>query len=99
MTKIVMVAFQRVHQDDGGVRADDGKPAMDEGRVRIEEEGAVDACDTSDDGADDGAADEAAGNDADSTEIHDAAAPLRHSSTDRRCHQGEDHDEGRDASG
>ena len=35
---------------------------------------AVDACDTSDNGADDRTADEAAEHDADSTEIHDAAA-------------------------
>ena len=47
---------------------------MDEGRVRVEEEGAVDACDTSDNGADDRTADEASEHDADSTEIHDAAA-------------------------
>ena len=69
-----MVAFQRVRQIAGGDALNDGKPAMNEGCLRVEEEGAVDACDTSYNGADDGAADEAAQHDADSTEIHDAAA-------------------------
>ena len=69
-----MVAFQRVRQIAGGDALNDGEPAVDEGRVRVEEEGAVDACYASDDGADDRAADEAAEHDADRTEIHDAAA-------------------------
>ena len=69
-----MVAFQRVRQIAGGDALKDGEPAVDEGRIRVEEEGAVDACDTSDSGADDRTADEAAEHDADSTEIHDAAA-------------------------
>ena len=55
-----MVAFQRVRQIAGGDALNDGEPAVDEGRVRVEEEGTVDACDTSDSGADDRTADEAA---------------------------------------
>ena len=69
-----MVVFQRVRQIAGGDALNDGKPAVDEGCVRIEEERAVDACDTSHDRADEGAADEAAQHDADGAEIHDAAA-------------------------
>ena len=69
-----MVAFQRVRQIAGGDALKDGEPAVNEGRVRVEEEGAMDTCDTSDNGADNRTADEAAEHDADSTEIHDAAA-------------------------
>ena len=54
-----MVAFQRVRQIAGGDALKDGEAAVDEGRVRVEEEGAVDACDTSDNGADDRTAEEA----------------------------------------
>lgn len=87
------MVLQTVGEESCRDALDDGKSTMDEGRVCIDEEGAVDADDRADGCPDNRSSDEAAKKDADGSEIDDAASGSDVPVCPAETYDGEEYDE------